>query len=244
MSKKPQDTIYADPLQKVADFTFDERVTRVFPDMIKRSVPGYETIVSNIGSLAAPFVADGGRCYDLGCSLGASTLSLRHYIPAGNTRIISVDSSVEMINRCRELIALDTATAPVELICADIREVPITDASVVILNFTLQFIPVEERRELLLKIYHGLRKGGILILSEKIAFSNAALQQLMTEKHHNFKRANGYSDLEISQKRTALENVMAPETIHCHQQRLSDIGFSCAEVWFQCLNFASMIAIK
>ena len=244
MANKLQDTIYANPLKKVADFTFDEQVTQVFPDMIKRSVPGYETIVASIGSLAAPFVANGGRCYDLGCSLGASTLSLRQHIPADNTAIISIDSSPEMIKRCGELIELDTATPPVELICADIQDVPITDASVVILNFTLQFIPIEKREVLLLKICRGLRKGGALILSEKIAFADPTLQQLMTEKHHDFKRANGYSDLEISQKRTALENVMVPETIHCHQQRLSTVGFSCAEIWFQCLNFASMIAIK
>ena len=244
MPNKPQDTIYANPLKTVADFTFDEQVTRVFPDMIKRSVPGYETIVSSIGSLAAPFVANGGRCYDLGCSLGASTLSLRQHIPADNSTIISIDNSPEMIKRCHELIELDSAAPHVELICANIQDVPITDASVVILNFTLQFIPIEERHALLLKICRGLRKGGALILSEKIAFTDPTLQQLMTEKHHDFKRANGYSDLEISQKRTALENVMVPETIHCHQQRLSIVGFSCAEVWFQCLNFASMIAIK
>ena len=131
-----------------------------------------------------------------------------------------------------------------ELVCDDVQHVAVTDASMVVLNFTLQFIPVPQRRELLQNIAAGLRPGGVLVLSEKVAFEDPQHQQLMIELHHNFKRANGYSDLEISQKRSALEDVLIPETLAVHRQRLRDAGFSSVDVWFQCFNFASLIAIK
>lgn len=244
MTKKT-DAIYAAPLQEMIDFKFDERVVAVFPDMIQRSVPGYGMIISNIGILAGKYAQAGSHCYDLGCSLGAATLSMRQRINQPDCDIIAVDNSEAMIERGRELLARDSAPAvPVTMVCADIQDVAIENASVVVLNFTLQFIPPAQRPALIQRIYDGLRPGGILILSEKIAFSEQARQHFHTELHHDFKRANGYSDLEISQKRSALENVMIPETVACHQERLQTAGFSAAELWFQCFNFASMVAVK
>ena len=243
--KKQTDAIYAAPLQEMIDFKFDERVVAVFPDMIQRSVPGYGMIISNIGVVAAKYAQAGSRCYDLGCSLGAVTLSMRQRIKQPDCGIIAVDNSPAMIERGRELLALDAVpTVPVTMICADLQDVAIENASVVVLNFTLQFIPPAERPALIQRIYAGLNPGGILILSEKIAFADTGRQHFHEVLHHDFKRANGYSDLEISQKRSALENVMIPETLDCHHKRLQGAGFSSSEVWFQCFNFASMVAIK
>lgn len=239
------DAIYAAPLQDIIDFKFDERVAAVFPDMIQRSVPGYGMIISNIGILAAKYAQPGSHCYDLGCSLGAASLAMRQRITAPDCDIIAVDNSPAMVERARELLSLDTlSTIPVTMSCSDIQDVAIENASVVVLNFTLQFIPPAQRLSLIQRIHAGLRPGGILILSEKIAFNESKRQLFHVELHHDFKRANGYSDLEISQKRSALENVMIPETIACHQKRLQKAGFSCSELWFQCFNFVSMVAIK
>ena len=120
----------------------------------------------------------------------------------------------------------------------------IENASMVVLNFTLQFLPLEDRKLLLAKIYNGLLPDGALIISEKLAFDDARQQALQVDLHHAFKKAQGYSELEISQKRTALENVLIPETFAQHQQRLKSVGFSSAELWFQYFNFASFIALK
>ena len=239
------DALYAAPLQQMIDFKFDERVVAVFPDMIQRSVPGYAMIISNIGILAGKYAQAGSHCYDLGCSLGAATLAMRQRITQPNCDIIAVDNSPAMIERGRELLALDTLpTVPVTMVCSDLQEVTVENASVVVLNFTLQFIPPEKRLALLQRIRRGLRPGGILILSEKIAFAEPGQQQFFDELHHDFKRANGYSDLEISQKRSALEKVMIPETLTCHQERLQAAGFASFELWFQCFNFVSMVAFR
>jgi tRNA (cmo5U34)-methyltransferase len=219
-------------------------VAGVFPDMIKRSVPGYSTLISTIGLLAGEYAQSGSNCYDLGCSVGAATLSMRHHIHQSDCRIIAVDNSEAMINRCRENLSIDEGTLPVELICADIRDIQVQNASVVLLNFTLQFIPSEHRAGIIANLYSGMRKGGILVLSEKIIFDDVAVNQWMTEMHHAFKRVNGYSDMEISQKRKALEKVLIPESQEDHLNRMELAGFQSVRCWFQCMNFISFIAIK
>ncbi len=239
-----RDTLFAKPLADIAGFRFDADVVDVFPDMIQRSVPGYQTIIAMTGTLAERYAQPHSTCYDLGCSLGASTIALRHGITAATCSIIAVDNSPAMLERCASVIAADDGDAPVQLVCADILDIAIENASLVVMNFTLQFVAPPLREMLIQRIYDGLLPGGILVLSEKIAFADNHLNKLMIELHHAFKTANGYSELEISQKRSALENVLVPETTDAHRQRLRQAGFSNIDFWFQCFNFASLLAIK
>ncbi|MEP1469751.1 MAG: carboxy-S-adenosyl-L-methionine synthase CmoA [Halieaceae bacterium] len=239
-----RDTIYAEPLADPGLFAFDDNVARVFPDMIKRSVPGYPTIVAMTGLLAARYASPGSTLYDLGCSLGASTLAMRQNLQTPDCRIVAVDNASEMLQRCKTLIDTDTHDTPVELVCAPLQDVAIKDASVVVLNFTLQFVEQAQRDEVIKSIYDGLRPGGIMVLSEKVLFEDPHLNALNIDLHHEFKRANGYSDLEIAQKRDSLENVLIPESLQDHRQRIAQAGFSSCDVWFQCFNFASLVALK
>lgn len=238
------DALYAEPLSAVEGFKFDESVAQVFPDMIERSVPGYSTILHMIGVFTERFVQTGSTCYDLGCSLGAVTRAMRGAIRRPGCRVIAVDNSTAMVERCRRMLEIDESPVPVDLVCADIQDVAVQNASVVVLNFTLQFIPLCARSALLSRVYDGLRPGGVLVLSEKVAFSDPMHREFQTEMHHAFKKSMGYSDLEISQKRTALENVLLPETLEEHGERLFQSGFRSFHVWFQCLNFASLVAHK
>lgn len=239
-----KDTLFSAPIDKLGDFTFDESVAEVFPDMIQRSVPGYSNIITAIGMLAHRFVTPKSQVYDLGCSRGAATLSVRRNISHSDVKIIGVDNSLAMVERCRQHVNAYHSNIPVEILHQDIREIEISNASMVILNFTLQFLPPKDRMALLTKIYRGLNQNGVLVLSEKFRFDDAFSHDLLIDLHHQFKRANGYSELEVSQKRTALENVMRPDSIESHKERLKSIGFSHVETWFQCFNFGSMIAIK
>jgi tRNA (cmo5U34)-methyltransferase len=240
----PRDTLYADPLSEDGLFAFDESVARVFPDMIKRSVPGYPTIVSMTGLLAQRYAIAGSTLYDLGCSLGASTLAMRQNLRAPDCHIISVDNSTAMLARCQSIIDTDPNETPVTLTCANLQDVAIENASVVVLNFTLQFIPTALRNKVIESIYQGLLPGGIMVLSEKVTFEDPHLDELNIELHHQFKRANGYSDLEVARKRNALEHVLLPETLSQHKDRIARAGFSSCDVWFQCFNFASLVALK
>lgn len=240
----PETPPHADPVTGTGLFSFDESVARVFPDMIKRSVPGYSTIVSMTGLLAGRYATEGSVLFDLGCSLGASSLAMRQNIRQQDCRIVAVDNSAAMLERCRSIIDTDTHPTPVELVCANLQDVEIAAASVVVLNFTLQFIPREQRDEVLQRIYQGLLPGGIMVLSEKVTFEDPHLDELNIDLHHQFKRANGYSDLEIARKRNAIEDVLLPETLARHRQRIANAGFSSCDVWFQCFNFASIIALK
>ena len=208
----------------VAPFNFDARVAAVFPDMIRRSVPGYELILQSLPWLAARVVQPHSHVYDLGCSLGASAHAVRHGLDA------------------EEWLSGFRAATPIELQCADVLAVPIANASLVVLNFTLQFIPQDQRLALLQRIRAGMRPGGVLLLSEKILLEDAPLAELITELHHDFKRAQGYSELVIAQKRQALENVLIPETLAVHRERLRAAGFAATEVWLQHTRFVSFLA--
>lgn len=223
---------------------FDDKVADVFTDMISRSVPGYATIISMIGTLAERYCRPGSVVYDLGCSLGGATLAIAHHVTHKDYQVIAVDNSRAMITRLDAALEGHADSARIRTACADINDIEIHNASVVVLNFTLQFIPVERRNALLRKIHEGMNPGGILILSEKIRFPDDALNTLLIDMYHQFKQVQGYSQLEISQKRSALENVLIPETMAEHKARLKEAGFSSCDSWFQCFNFMSMIAFR
>jgi len=244
MNDSNQDNLFAHPLGVVPGFVFDQAVVDVFPDMIKRSVPGYETILAHCGELASRYVQANSHCYDLGCSLGASTVAMRSRIEGRNAKIIAVDNSSAMLDKCATILASVSSAVSTELVNQDICDTVINNASMVVMNFTLQFIPMAERSALLEKIYAGLNPGGCLVISEKLHFEPESLNTLLSDLHHQFKRAQGYSDLEISQKRDSIENVLIPETLDAHIQRLRACGFQSASPWFQCFNFCSLVAIK
>ena len=240
----PRDTLFATP-QSRADFVFDDKVASVFSDMINRSVPGYATILSMIGVLAARYCTPGSRLYDLGCSLGGASFAMAHQISHRDYELLAIDNSPAMISRLQTLLAQPaSADLPVTVLCDDICNIDISNASVVVLNFTLQFIAPAQRDALIRKIADGLQPGGILILSEKIRFPDQTLDELFIDLYHQFKQTQGYSALEVAQKRAALENVLIPETIDAHKQRLAAAGFRSCDVWFQCFNFCSMVAVR
>jgi tRNA (cmo5U34)-methyltransferase len=237
-----RDTLYTHEPSAVAAFEFNSKVAAVFPDMIARSVPGYAATLRLIGSIADRYVSAGSRCYDLGCSRGAALLSVYGQI-GGRAELVAVDQSASMMAELKKDLATKQISG-VELREEDIRETVVENASLSLLNFTLQFIPPADRQPLLSKIAGGTRPGGVLVLSEKIQFSDPVVESEMVALHEAFKRENGYSDLEISRKRAALEKVLIPETLAVHQERLRDAGFSRSQVWLQCFNFASLLAFR
>ncbi|WP_022964184.1 carboxy-S-adenosyl-L-methionine synthase CmoA [Halopseudomonas pelagia] len=242
------DKLFSAPLAQVSDFVFDADVARVFPDMIKRSVPGYPTIIESIGLIAGQYAQPDSLIYDLGSSLGAATQSMRRHVRVPGCRIIAVDNSLAMTERCREYLQAQDAMVeeltPAEVMQADILGLPLAPCSVVVLNFTLQFIAPEQRLELLRAIHMALLPGGVLILSEKLRFDDPDTQRTLETMHYAFKRANGYSELEIAQKRSAIEKVMLPDTLETHLARLQHAGFRHSHSWFQSLNFCSIMAHK
>lgn len=245
MNSKPpsKDQLYARP-QQLVDFAFDERVVRVFPDMIRRSVPGYDSIVPLLGLFAEQYAQPNSRCYDLGCSLGAATLAMRRRMRAPKCEIVAVDNSEAMVEACRANLEADDSAVPVSVQCADVRELRLERASVVVLNFTLQFLPPTQRLALLQRVYGACLPGAAVVLAEKIRFAHAGAQAFAERMHVAFKQANGYSELEISQKRSALERVLIPDSLDAHHQRLHAAGFETVHTWFQCFNFAAVVAIR
>jgi tRNA (cmo5U34)-methyltransferase len=244
MSQDPQkthrDQLFANLVAEPSQFSFNEAVVDVFPDMIQRSVPGYGTVVRMTGVLTEQYAKEGTHVYDLGCSLGESIRAAELAIGDRACQLVGVDNSPAMIEKVR---AEMPRRSKIMWHLSDITQMEFKTASVVIMNFTLQFIPINERLKLLKKIRSSMVPGGLLILSEKLTMPDAEMNELMVNLHHDFKRSQGYSGLEIAQKRDAIDNVLIPETAEVHRTRLTEAGFSRSSVWFQCLNFASFIAI-
>ena len=226
----------------IADFRFDESVVAVFDDMVKRSVPGYEAMIQMIGLLTRTYGKDNSNYYDLGTSTGATTLALALNNQHANVRFIAIDNSQQMVGQCQQ--NLGDKVDNLEVICSDINDICIENASIVVLNLTLQFIDIEKRADLVSRIYDGLNPGGVLIISEKVHVDDENEQARLTELHMDFKRANGYSELEIANKRQSLENVLLTENCETHLKRLSECGFIASTCYFQCLNFASFLSVK
>jgi len=240
-----RDRVYSKPRPQIVDFAFDETVADVFPDMIRRSVPGYELVVPMTGLLAARALR--GRTnplvYDLGCSLGATTLAVLRAldalaIEAEGLEVRAVDSAAAMLERA----AASIHDPRVRFVEADVCALEFEPCQIVIMNWLLQFLPPEVRGDLLGRIRRRLSPDGWLLLAEKITSDEETTEQFNQAAHEDFKRANGYSDLEISQKRTALERVMVTDTLDTHRSRLQTAGFSRIEVWFRCLNWIAIAA--
>ena len=226
----------------LVDFTFDESVANVFDDMVRRSVPGYQSMIEMVGLMVRTYGQDNSNYYDLGASTGATSLALGLNNNHSNNLIIAVDNSLDMIKKCGANLADELSN--LKTICNNIEDIHIENASIVILNLTLQFIKPEQRQMLINTIYQGLNKGGVLIVSEKIHFDDRQKQDEITKLHLDFKRANGYSELEIASKRQAIENVLITDSEQTHFKRFKNAGFSQSFCHFQCLNFASFLAVK
>ena len=226
----------------IADFRFDQDVVKVFDDMVRRSVPGYDSMIQMIGLIARMYGQDNTNYYDLGSSTGAITLSIALNNKSKNNQFFAIDNSKEMVEQCEK--NLHNKVDNLQAICDDINQVKINSASIVVLNLTLQFIDVNLRSNLIKKIYDGLEPGGILIISEKIHFDDELTQNHITKLHIDFKKENGYSELEIANKRQAIENVLITETKEQHLNRLRECGFVETSCFFQCLNFVSFLSVK
>ena len=236
-----RDEIYKDKVD-ISKFTFDQKVVDVFDDMVLRSVPGYKQMIELIGLAGRTYPVINSNVYDLGCSTGAVTLSIASNLKSESVKIFSIDNSKDMIEQCsKNLLGTE---ANIQYICDDIENIQFENASLIVLNLTLQFIKPRNRSKLVKRMHESLLPGGALIISEKIINENEEINKSLISLHESFKRENGYSETEIAQKRKAIEDVLIPESIEQHLKRLSDAGFKKPLVQMQCINFASFLAVK
>lgn len=234
-----KDQVFAERFSEIKSFAFDEKVVAVFPDMIKRSVPGYDTILKGIAMLAQRYTQPQTHVYDLGASLGAVSLTIDQTVDKKSLKIFAADNAPAMIKGLSEKLSLFELNNEIVPLDADVANLSIENASMVVSNFTLQFMPVDSRKNVCQNIYNGLNEGGVFVLSEKVQSSD-----LLIDYYHGYKKINGYSDMEIAQKRQALEDSLKPDSLNKWCERLSDVGFSHVEVWFRAFNFVSIVAIK
>lgn len=240
----PVDRIFASEEAAASPFSFNASVAAVFDDMLHRSVPLYREALAQQIRLTLRFYQPDTCIYDLGCSHGNFGIGLLEAAGNRDFSMIAVDNSPPMLEIYEKRLSVRRGRERIRLSCEDICAFPMEDASVVIMNLTLQFLPLAMRDALIRRIHGALRPGGILLLTEKVVHTEAFLTSVQQDIYYEFKAANGYSALEISRKREALENVLVPETLEAHQQRLGEAGFSMVEVYLKWFHFTSFLAVK
>jgi tRNA (cmo5U34)-methyltransferase len=238
------DQIFKTRIEKSTDFRFDAAVVNVFDDMVVRSVPMYLEFQRMITEIANDFVRPDTSLYDLGCSTGTTFLSLNNVIDK-SVRFVGIDDSQEMLESCRKNLIDNGVTRPFELHQADLnKDVVINNASVVVLCLTLQFVRPINRLKLIKSIYDQLNPEGCIILIEKILGENNDFNRKFIRYYYDMKRRNNYDDMEIAQKREALENVLIPYKLSENVQLLLESGFQCCETFFKWYNFSGLVAVK
>ena len=239
-----KDALFAEKRELIGDFDFGAKTAEVFDDMLDRSVPYYSEIQRIMGELAQDFAVSGSNLYDLGCSTGTTLVHLDKLLPA-DVIFVGVDSSPEMLEKAGHKLKKAGSRRVTELTCADLNNgVPMANASVVILNLTLQFIRPLNRDRVVAGMAAGLNKDGCLILVEKMLSENSTINRLFIKHYYEFKKRNGYSEMEIAQKREALENVLIPYHFDENRELLLRNGFKSCDVFFRWYNFCGMLAIK
>lgn len=239
-----KDQIFSEEIKRVSDFKFNKNVAHVFDDMVNRSVPFYGEIQRMMAELSADHVLDGTNVYDLGCSTGTTMIGLDALLP-DHIRFIGIDDSAEMLQKCEVKLTEANFTRPYDLVTADLHEnFEINNASVVILCLTLQFVRPICREKLVRRILNGLAPGGVLILVEKILGEDSTTNRKFIDYYYNYKRRNNYSEMEIHQKREALENVLIPYKLSENLMLLKEAGFKNCETFFKWYNFAGIVAYK
>jgi tRNA (cmo5U34)-methyltransferase len=244
MTKTPSDQVYREQRDAVSDFRFDKSVATVFDDMVSRSVPFYGEMQRMVVEMSADFAQPGTSIYDLGCSSGTTFAALNPVIDP-SVRFVGLDNSPDMLDKAREKFAELAFTREVELRVEDINErCRIENASIVNLILTLQFIRPLRRERLIDDVYNGLNPRGALILIEKVLGEDSLFNRLFIDYYYEMKRRHGYSEMEISQKREALENVLIPYKLLENRELLLNAGFTSVDVFFKWYNFCGIIAVK
>lgn len=226
------------------DFDFNERVVEVFDDMLDRSIPCYKNVIRETGRLLAARLRPDDVICDLGCATGTALLYFARELADRRFRFIGIDSSPAMLSKARLKTEFLIENDTVSFEQADIMKVEMTGTGAFILNYTLQFIRPVLRQTLISRLYENLRPGGLLILSEKTILEDKRLNRTFIDIHHDFKREQGYSDLEIARKREALENILIPFSINENKELLTRAGFNPVTTFFQWFNFSSFVAVK
>lgn len=239
-----RDEIFRSEQSKVQPFEFNTQVAFVFDDMISRSVPAYGQVQRLSAQIAAKFYQPGTAVYDLGCSTGTTLIEILKLISDPQLKLIGLDNSAAMLEQCAKKLSALGFKGRAELCEADLADLTAKNASTVICNYTLQFVAPDKRPEILSRIHAGLRAGGAFVLTEKVREADAELEKLTTDLYYDFKRANGYSELEISQKREALENVLVPLTLEENFELLKRAGFTGVTLLQKHLPFCTFLAKK
>ncbi len=223
---------------------FDATVTGCFDDMLRRSIPDYDTMRRTVFEMACRYARDDTAIVDLGCSRGDAISPLIDRLGARNL-FIGVEVSASMLESCRERLGGYIQCGLLKLFEKDLQGYyPPFPASVTLAVLTLQFVPLECRQRIFAQCFRYTLPGGVMILVEKVLGQTPEIHETLVDLYHQTKRDNGYSADAVEIKRQALQGVLVPVTAAWNQQMLHTAGFAQVDCIWRCMNFAAWVAVK
>lgn len=223
----------------IGNWTFKGEIAKDFDKHVRASVPLYDTIQNLILGISYFFIRENSKVVDLGHSTGETILNLKRNINKP-FKIIGIDSSQKMIIEAKNKLS---GINDVELINADIIDLKLPKADLVISNLTMQFISIKNRKKVINNIYNSLNEGGAFIMVEKVILPRGDYQNIYTQLYSDFKERQGFNDKEIRDKDKSLRSVLVPLESNENKKILNSAGFKVEE-FFRYLNFVGYLAIK
>lgn len=213
-------------------FSFD--TIKDFDRHIDLSIPNYTNLQKAILNIATHYVSDGDTIYDLGCSTGLLLTRIKEG-KAKNLTLIGVDQSQNLLG--------NASTSDIDFYQTDItsEDFVIEKASLVLSIFTLQFLPIHKRADLIAKVYEALPKGGAFIVAEKCYINDGYLQDLFTFSYYDLKLEH-FTAKEILDKQFSLRRLMRPLSEHENRELFS--RFERVHSFWQFLQFKAWLCIK
>ena len=223
---------------------FNEDVSSVFPNMLSRSIPGYDGMRELVFRMGRNFVEEGTNVLDIGCSTGLSSeLLIQEFGPKCN--FVLIDVSEPMLERCREKFKNEIGSGYVNVKHCDLRgRLPVKGCSLIISCLTIQFTPIEYRQHIIQNIYNSLEPGGAFIFVEKVLGNSSQLDEYFVKEYYDIKKDNSYTEEQIKSKRKSLEGALVPLTMRMNDSLLETSGFKQIDCFWRYLNFTGVIAVK
>lgn len=206
-----------------------------FDNHIETSIRGYSNLWNDVLSLSEYFVEDNTNVVDIGCSTGKLIKQMSEQNSFSSCQYTGIE-----LEECFFDHLIDSNN--VSFFKGDVRDYDFNNCSLVTSIFTLQFIPIKDRENIIHKIYDGLNKGGAFIFSEKVFSENPRVQEMMTFLYYDYKKKH-YSCEQILNKETELRHLMKPNTEDEIVNMCTNVGFYIQPFWRN-YNFVGFVCIK
>ena len=227
--------------KNIPKWSFDN-MPESYDSHLKRSIPLYQESQFFVSKLASFYIKDENINYEIGCANGTIIGNLaREYLNFKKTKFVGIDLSNKLILEAKKRYK---KSKNLNFYNIDASTYNYKKCNVAIIHYVLQFMTLEERRNLLNSLYSKLINSGAIIIFEKILMQDSYSQDIFTGIYNDFKFDNEYSPQEVIKKSLSLRSVMRSITSERNLNLFKSINFSSIYTFFKWGPFEGYLCVK